>query len=275
MSTTALLFTDRPNFDPVWRPPLQDIGFEVRTLLPDDLPATVDAKMGVVIDAASSAYDEDEVLAHAGLARALGASVLVHLPRDGSMGGIDEVVDEICGALVVRRENDVPRASSLLARCLDADRSTRFEYVTVAPRDGSLLAILGDGRSQLSRRPVTADDDETSVVSIALSDDASTATLELSSGCSVTLRAAHMAQALPSTVENGGPGTIDGAKLGAKLRKLRLSAGLTQAELARRTGIHRPNIARVEAGRHTPSLETLTRLANAIGVPTTSVLSAE
>ncbi|GAB5547469.1 MAG: hypothetical protein SangKO_072290 [Sandaracinaceae bacterium] len=61
-------------------------------------------------------------------------------------------------------------------------------------------------------------------------------------------------------------------KLGQRIRELRLAAGLTQAELARRTGIHRPNIARVEAGRHTPSLETIARLANAIGVPTTRVL---
>ena len=58
-------------------------------------------------------------------------------------------------------------------------------------------------------------------------------------------------------------------------RELRAAAGLTQAELARRTGIHRPNIARVEAGRHTPSLETLARLASAIGVPTTTVLAEE
>jgi transcriptional regulator with XRE-family HTH domain len=66
---------------------------------------------------------------------------------------------------------------------------------------------------------------------------------------------------------------IDGVRLGQRLRELRQTAGLTQAELARRTGIHRPNIARVEAGRHTPSLETLARLAAAIGVPTTRVLA--
>ncbi|MCA9606566.1 MAG: helix-turn-helix transcriptional regulator [Myxococcales bacterium] len=67
-------------------------------------------------------------------------------------------------------------------------------------------------------------------------------------------------------------GSVDGVRLGQRIRELRLAAGLTQAELARRTGIHRPNIARVEAGRHTPSLETLARLASAIGVPTTAVL---
>jgi len=63
------------------------------------------------------------------------------------------------------------------------------------------------------------------------------------------------------------------AKIGERLRFLRLSVGLTQAELARRSGIKRPNIARLEAGRHTPSLETLGRLASAIGIPTARVFS--
>ena len=82
-----------------------------------------------------------------------------------------------------------------------------------------------------------------------------------------------VASAHASATTNGGVDiAIDGEKLGARLRELRLAAGLTQAELARRTGIHRPNIARVEAGRHTPSLETLARIANAIGVSTTHVL---
>jgi DNA-binding XRE family transcriptional regulator len=88
------------------------------------------------------------------------------------------------------------------------------------------------------------------------------------------LRAASLAPHEPGT--NGSSALpIDGARLGARLRELRVEAGLTQAELARRTGIHRPNIARVEAGRHTPSLETLARLASAIGVPTTRVLTGE
>ncbi len=58
---------------------------------------------------------------------------------------------------------------------------------------------------------------------------------------------------------------VDAGALGARLRALRTAAGLTQAAVADRTGIHRPNIARVEAGRHMPSLETLARYAHAIG----------
>ena len=143
----------------------------------------------------------------------------------------------------------------------------------MSPRSGEVLAILGDGHSVLLRRPVHNLDDGSEVVAIALEEDASVAILELESGTTLSLQASALAPA--ETPAPGGGVPIDGARLGARLRELRLEAGLTQAELARRTGIHRPNIARVEAGRHTPSLETLSRLAGAIGIPTTRVLSED
>ena len=94
----------------------------------------------------------------------------------------------------------------------------------------------------------------------------------LASGVNLLLTAGALA---PTETLGGSQIPLDGERLGKRLRQLRLEAGLTQAELARRTGIHRPNIARVEAGRHTPSLETLSRLATAIGVPATRVLAED
>jgi DNA-binding XRE family transcriptional regulator len=174
---------------------------------------------------------------------------------------------------------DAERLASTLARRADRARGKRFEYVTVSPRPSELLAILADGTAMLLHRPVTDEDDGSEVSSIALGESAESATFSLSSGREVTLRAATVvpngSRASVPPVNGSTPITIDGARLGARLRELRMAAGLTQAELARRTGIHRPNIARVEAGRHTPSLETLARLATAIGVPTTSVLAEE
>ncbi len=46
---------------------------------------------------------------------------------------------------------------------------------------------------------------------------------------------------------------------------LRKQAGVTQEELARRTGISRPNIARMENGSYNPTVEMLVRLAAGIG----------
>ena len=47
--------------------------------------------------------------------------------------------------------------------------------------------------------------------------------------------------------------------------KARHEAGLTQQELAERTGIQQANISRIENGNGNPSLATLTKIANGMG----------
>jgi transcriptional regulator with XRE-family HTH domain len=51
-----------------------------------------------------------------------------------------------------------------------------------------------------------------------------------------------------------------------RVRFARTKAGLSQETLAKRAGIARPNVARLEAGRHLPSLSTLRRVADALGI---------
>lgn len=51
------------------------------------------------------------------------------------------------------------------------------------------------------------------------------------------------------------------------LRRLRLAAGLTQSDLADRSGIARPNVAAYEAGRREPKWSTAERLLVAVDVP--------
>ena len=53
---------------------------------------------------------------------------------------------------------------------------------------------------------------------------------------------------------------------GSILREARLRAGLTQADLADRTGTTQSSVARWEANRSRPTLETLTRLVRACGL---------
>ncbi|HEX2157807.1 MAG TPA: helix-turn-helix transcriptional regulator [Actinomycetes bacterium] len=55
-------------------------------------------------------------------------------------------------------------------------------------------------------------------------------------------------------------------ELGEQLRALREAQHLSQSELARRMGSTQPAIARLEAGRVAPSLDTLDRAAAALGV---------
>ena len=46
----------------------------------------------------------------------------------------------------------------------------------------------------------------------------------------------------------------------------RVEHGLTQTDLARRLGMQQPAVARLEAGSHEPSLTSLVRLSNALGI---------
>lgn len=282
MSASVTLFTDRNSFESAWRPLLEGHGVGVSSRRPEELPDSLVRDGAIIVDAASEAYDEDELLAHLGLARALGAVPAVMLPPGDGLASVDDIVDDLCAGLVARSVDDLTRISAALARRAGARRARRFEYLTVSPRGSELLAILADGQAVLLARPAHSADDNSEVASITLGQDATRATIELLNGGSFELGADEIAvrgnhgssngNVLSPAVGEQSLDEVDGAKLGARIRALRLAAGLTQAELAKRTGIHRPNIARVEAGRHTPSLETLARLAQAIGVPTTRVL---
>jgi transcriptional regulator with XRE-family HTH domain len=59
-----------------------------------------------------------------------------------------------------------------------------------------------------------------------------------------------------------------------RLRALRIAAGITQAEVSRRTRIFRPIICRTERGLHTSGLETCARYAAACGADLADVLRA-
>lgn len=58
----------------------------------------------------------------------------------------------------------------------------------------------------------------------------------------------------------------DAFELGGRVRAERERLGLTQSELAERMGTTQPTVARLEAGGVTPSLETLHRAAEALGL---------
>ncbi len=61
-------------------------------------------------------------------------------------------------------------------------------------------------------------------------------------------------------------------QIGGRVRELRQERGLTTYELAKRSGILRPNISRIEGGRHVPNVDTLDRLARALGVSVADLL---
>ena len=54
--------------------------------------------------------------------------------------------------------------------------------------------------------------------------------------------------------------------IGNEIRKARVSAGLTQEELAEAAGVHRTYVSLLERDRKSPTLDVLIRICSAIGV---------
>ncbi len=63
--------------------------------------------------------------------------------------------------------------------------------------------------------------------------------------------------------------------LGRRMRQLRESARMTQAELAAAAGIGRVTMVRIESGEQAPRYETLVALAAAIGRPVGDLIAGE
>jgi hypothetical protein len=63
-------------------------------------------------------------------------------------------------------------------------------------------------------------------------------------------------------------------RIGARVRAERTERGWTLADLSARTGLKVPNLCRLEKGRHMPSLETLEKVADAMGLPVVALVAS-
>lgn len=61
-------------------------------------------------------------------------------------------------------------------------------------------------------------------------------------------------------------------RLGKNLKKLRLKMKMSQGDISRKLGVDRAYISSIENGRMNPTLTTLEKLAEAIGVNSSELL---
>jgi len=81
--------------------------------------------------------------------------------------------------------------------------------------------------------------------------------------------------ALWPTARTAAEQVFDGrAALAAQLRALRRRRKLTQEALAERAGIHRSYLSGIERGRHNVPLDTICRLAWALGMDVRDLVAA-
>ena len=72
--------------------------------------------------------------------------------------------------------------------------------------------------------------------------------------------------------EDGAALLVLQARFGERLRQARLAMDMTQAEMAKRSGVHGHYIGRVELGRKNLTLGTMLRLATVVGCNVSDML---
>ncbi len=68
-------------------------------------------------------------------------------------------------------------------------------------------------------------------------------------------------------------GKVGEQRIGQKIRELRMARGYSIEALAQKAGMKRPNLSRLESGKHQPSLETLEHLTEALDVTVAEILT--
>jgi transcriptional regulator with XRE-family HTH domain len=76
-----------------------------------------------------------------------------------------------------------------------------------------------------------------------------------------------------SILTKEAPKRIIAWAIAQRIKEARERQGLRQEDLAKKTGIARPNFVRIEQGRHIPTLTTLKKIADALGLDINSLMA--
>jgi DNA-binding XRE family transcriptional regulator len=204
--------------------------------------------------------------------------VLLQLDRKRAMPQEKELFRNLSVYGLVRKPSGKAECAEVLKDLddlLDLDRDKKFERVEYLEQEKTFACAFKNGKAYFLGRDLIAEDDGSKVEGIALSKDAYHFSVRLQTGASYEIPwdfvLYHCEEKYQFYAANGGPRTSARA-IGGRVKDARKRRHLTQLALEKKTGILRANIARIESGRHGPSLETLEKLAGALRVPVYTLL---
>lgn len=182
-----------------------------------------------------------------------------------------------------REAESAPEVRSYLEKRLGADAGRRLSKVDYIRQAKILIVHFESGRCYAL-----------DLVDIAGADDTEAAQWEIGEGrdyLKITQRSGNVLEVPWDAVlyhcepkyayykgrqEPGAePPLARARRIGARVRDLRTARGMTSTQLAERSGMQRPNLSRLESGKHVPSLETLERVAEALDVPVARLVAVQ
>jgi DNA-binding XRE family transcriptional regulator len=167
----------------------------------------------------------------------------------------------------------------LAARLKSVVESMSPDRIRVARfADGVLWLAFGDGRNRAIRWDSLPFAIEGKLVpeTVRVSEDGSSLVFDTTTGEEFDVDAAAIRATFDGAYKNRLEDMAAQARstLGTRLRDLRESHSITQAQLADRMGVTQPALSRIEAGRHDPRLGTLQKYAEAVGLSLQELLNA-
>lgn len=163
-----------------------------------------------------------------------------------------------------------------LSNIFDLDLDKKFEKVDYLKEKDAFACTFQNGKSYLLNRKDVPEESGSKVKSCTIDKDGYYFIVGLESGEKYTIPWDFVLHRWEPGYEFYRDKPVDALsprEIGEKIAKVRKSKGITQEKLSKSTGILRANIARIESGRHNPSLETLHRIAKALKAPVAALLA--
>jgi len=151
-----------------------------------------------------------------------------------------------------------------LNEILDLDMDKKFEKVHFLEKEGVFACAFKNGREYFLKKEDLPEYDGSRIKNCTLDKDEYYFNVILESGFKYTVPwdfVLHMCEEKYEFHKS------------KRVKEARNRKGLRQVDLAQKTGILRANIARIERGKHNPSLETLERISDALGIPVVDLIA--
>lgn len=163
-----------------------------------------------------------------------------------------------------------------LNEILDLDMDKKLEKVEYLEKEKVFACTFKNGRTYFLSRKDIPEDDGSGISKYAIEKDAYYFTVKLKSGRDYLVPwdfILHICEEKYEFHRSRKIESISSVEIGMRIKEARNKKGLRQSDLAKKTGILRANIARIESGKHNPSLETLEKISGALGISVADLLS--
>lgn len=173
----------------------------------------------------------------------------------------------------MRRPSNREEAEEILNdlnNILDLDMDKKLEKVKYLEQENVFSCLFKNRKTYFLSRKDIPDDDGTRIKLLVIDEDKYYFTVHLESGKKYEIPWDFIRYICDEKYEfhkNKTKEGISSEEIGTRISQLRELKKITQEDLAGKTGIQRANIARIEGGKHYPSLETLEKIAEALEVP--------